>query len=53
MSFLVIFDISEHNIPSIKSYELNGFIKTNTPYKKVRLEAMDREDRFFLYERLL
>jgi RimJ/RimL family protein N-acetyltransferase len=44
--------ISEHNIPSIKSYEANGFVKSETN-KMVKLEALEREDKFYLYERAL
>ena len=44
--------ISENNIPSIRSYESNNFKKTNIQ-KMVNLEALQREDRFFLYERKL
>ena len=44
--------ISEHNIPSIKSYESNGFVKTEKN-KMVRLEALNRDDKFYLYEKFL
>lgn len=44
--------ISEHNAPSYKSVLSAGFIKTDV-FKMIRLEAFDREDRFYLYEKVL
>jgi|GEM_PF-4783780 len=44
--------ISEHNIPSIKSWLANGFVKKEA-FKMIRLEALAREDRFDLYEKTL
>lgn len=45
--------ISENNIGSIKNVENSGFVRTNEPCRVVRLEALGREDRFFMYERIV
>lgn len=43
--------ISENNIGSIRNFINSGFVRTDEPYRMVRLEALGREDRFFMYER--
>lgn len=45
--------VSENNIGSIKNLENNGFIRTDTPYRIVKLEALAREDKFYCWERIL
>lgn len=44
--------LSERNIPSHKSLMKAGYTKTDD-FKMVRLEAFDREDRFYFYEQNL
>lgn len=44
--------ISENNIGSIKNVEHSGFVRTEES-RIVRLEALNREDRFYKYERIL
>lgn len=45
--------VSEHNISSIKNFENCGFIKTLKPYRTTALKALGREDRFFMWEKVL
>lgn len=45
--------ISENNIGSIKNVENSGFVRTTMPCRMTRLEALGREDRFFMWERIL
>jgi L-amino acid N-acyltransferase YncA len=44
--------ISENNIGSIKNVEHSGFVRTDE-FRFGRLEAFDREDKFYKYELII